>query len=72
MARIPTVDVIVNSDSDVETAQSGRGVVSVTPTGGQNNKVYQPTPLSDRVQVLSSGDFIAIETQYSTRFEPPV
>ena len=44
MARIPTVDVIVNSESAVETAQSGRGMVSVMPTAGRA-KVYKPTPL---------------------------
>ena len=72
MARIPTVDVIVNSESSIETAQSGRGVVSVMPTGRQGNKVYKPEPLNDRVQVLSSGDFTAIENKYTTRFVPPV
>ena len=72
MARIPTVDVIVNSESAIETAQSGRGMVSVMPTGRNGNKIYRPTPLNDRVQVLSSGDFTAIETKYTTRFEPPV
>lgn len=69
MAIIPTVDVIVNSNSDVETAQSGRGMTSVMPTGSRNKLVYGPTLLSDEVEVLSSGDIIAIEALYTNRFE---
>ena len=72
MAIIPTVDVIVNSDSNVETGQSGRGMITMLPTGRNNKFIYSPSPLSDRVQVLSSGDYAAIEAQYDSRFEPPV
>ena len=72
MAIIPTVDVIVNSDSNTETGQMGRGMVTMLPTGRNGNFVYNPSPLSDRVKILSSGDYLATEAQYDRRFEYPV
>ena len=66
MARIPTTDVVTNANVNVETCTSGRGSVAF----GRTFVDYTPSPLSDRTQVLASGDIVALETKYTDRFEP--
>lgn len=64
MATLPTTDVLVNATSS-ESAINGGFTVGGTPAGNQASH----TP--DTILPMVSGDYTALETKLTTRFDDP-
>lgn len=65
MAAIPTTDVVRNVNLGSEIGLQGLATVTY---GGH---IKFPKHVANGTSVITSGDYIAIEAQYTNRFQPP-